>query len=76
MEWFGVKSILDVGCGRGISTSWFYLQGVEAQCVEGSSDAKNRNILVKLASDDGLPVDEKFVQHDFSQGPWWPESTV
>ncbi len=32
MEYFGVKTLLDVGCGKGISTSWFYLQGVEVQC--------------------------------------------
>ena len=76
MDWFGVKSILDVGCGRGISTSWFHLQGVKAQCVEGSQDAYNQNLLVKLATKEGAPVDKYFVGHDFSKGPWWPESTV
>ena len=39
LEYFGVKTLVDVGCGRGISTSWFYLQGVRVQCVEGSHDA-------------------------------------
>ncbi len=79
MDWFGVKSIIDVGCGRGVSTSWFHLQGVKAQCVEGSTDAFKQNILVKLVSEDkenSSSVDDYFVQHDFSKGPWWPESTV
>ena len=40
ITYFGVKSLLDVGCGRGISTAWFYLHVVETFCVEGSLAAK------------------------------------
>jgi hypothetical protein len=66
--YFGIKSILDVGCGKGISTSWFHLHGVDAQCVEGSHDAILQNI---------HPLkDTKVIEHDFSRGPWWPEHTV
>ena len=61
----GVKSVLDVGCGRGISTSYFLEQGVKVLCVEGSHDA----VLSSF-----LPAD-KIVEHDFTRGPWWPEQT-
>jgi len=33
---YGIKSVLDVGCGRGISTAWFITHGVRTLCVEGS----------------------------------------
>jgi hypothetical protein len=67
IEWVGVKSLLDVGCGRGISTSWFHLHGVDALCVEGSHDAVNQTL---------LPHPEtQIVEHDFSRGPWWPQKT-
>ena len=32
----GVKSVLDVGCGRGISTSYFLHKQADVLCVEGS----------------------------------------
>lgn len=65
----GIKSLLDVGCGRGISTSWFVTHGLEyVQCVEGSHDA----VLQSIVPDAGKRV----VEHDFSRGPWWPERTV
>ena len=41
VTYFGIKSIIDVGCGRGISTSWFVTHGLETLCVEGSHDAVN-----------------------------------
>ena len=63
---FGIRSLLDVGCGRGVSTSWFHLHGVDAQCVEGSHDAIQQSL---------LPSD-KVTEHDFSRGPWWPSRTV
>jgi hypothetical protein len=64
---YGVKSVLDVGCGRGVSTSWFAAHGVDVQCVEGSHDAAVRTLLPD-------PVNQ-LVEHDFSRGPWWPEHT-
>lgn len=60
-----VKSVVDVGCGRGISTKWFQDHGAKVLCVEGSSDAVSQSLLKK----------EDIVQHDFSRGPWWPEET-
>lgn len=84
MEYFGIKSLLDVGCGRGFSTSWFYLQGVEVQCVEGSHDALERNLLPALIQERNhhnsttttTKNGDVLVEHDFSLGPWWPEDTV
>jgi glycosyltransferase involved in cell wall biosynthesis len=64
---YGVKSVLDVGCGRGVSTSWFAKHGLAALCVEGSSDAYQRTLLSN--------PDQQMVQHDFSRGPWWPANT-
>lgn len=64
-EWT-VQSILDVGCGRGISTSWFYTHGVRTECVEGSHDAITQSM---------LPNKELITEHDFSRGPWWPATT-
>ena len=68
ISYFGVKSILDVGCGRGVSTAWFALHGVDALCVEGSHDAVTKSML----PDPSMQV----VEHDFSRGPWWPPHTV
>jgi Methyltransferase domain len=65
MQDYGVHSLLDVGCGRGISTSWFQLHGAEIMCVEGSHDAVQRSV---------LPT-QFVVEHDFSRGPWWPAKT-
>ena len=66
VTYLGVHSVLDVGCGRGISTSWFLFHGVDVRCVEGSHDAVEKTVL----PDRGL-----IVEHDFSRGPWWPEKT-
>lgn len=68
VEKIGVKSLLDVGCGRGFSTSWFVTHGVDAMCVEGSHDGVERTL---------IPDSEtRLVEHDFSRGPWWPGRTV
>lgn len=85
LEYIGVKTLVDVGCGRGISTSWFYTQGVEVQCLEGSSSAIEQSILKELVLKDKeekgethfkVNPDNIVIQHDFSLGPWWPEKTV
>lgn len=60
-----VKSFLDIGCGRGISTSFFRDQGARVLCIEGSSDAISQSLLPSSV----------IVQHDFTRGPWWPEET-
>lgn len=57
-----IRSFVDVACGRGISTKWFLDYGTDVLCVEGSADALKQSLLPR----------DKIVQHDFSQGPWWP----
>lgn len=68
MQTLGINSVLDVGCGRGISTSWFLLQGCRVQCVEGSHDAVTQSIVGSL--DPSIVV-----EHDYSRGPMWPKHT-
>lgn len=60
-----VKSFLDIGCGRGISTTYFLTHGADVLCAEGSHDAVEHSLLPK----------ERIVEHDFTRGPWWPEKT-
>lgn len=60
-----IRSIVDVGCGRGHSTSYFMNAGAKVLCVEGSHDAVMQSLLPP----------EVIVEHDFSLGPWWPEAT-
>ena len=62
---YGVHSLLDVGCGRGISTRWFLEHKVDVLCVEGSHDAVEKSFLPS----------ERIVEHDYSRGPWWPAKT-
>ena len=70
VQYMGVKSIVDVGCGRGISTSWFVLHGMEyVVCVEGSHDAVTHSLLPGLKPEKGTEFE--LVEHDFSLGPWW-----
>jgi SAM-dependent methyltransferase len=60
-----VKSFLDVGCGRGISTRYFLDHGARVLCVEGSADAIRQSYLPR----------EVIVDHDYSKGPYWPSET-
>ena len=62
-----IQSVLDVGCGRGLSTSWFLFHGLDVLCVEGSHDAREKTVLPD--------PDKQMVEHDFSRGPWWPGRT-
>lgn len=65
----GVKSLLDIGCGRGYSTKYFYDRGVRVLCIEGSRAAIKRS---------HLPVHEHsdlIVEHDYSLGAYWPDKT-
>lgn len=64
---YGVQSLLDVGCGRGISTTWFLYHGLRILCAEGSHDAVEQTLLPEPAT--------QVVEHDFSRGPWWPQDT-
>ncbi|KAL7543766.1 hypothetical protein ACHAXR_013076 [Thalassiosira sp. AJA248-18] len=72
----GIKSLLDLGCGRGVSTSWFIIHGLEyVVCAEGSHDAVTQSLLPTI---ENVPEGTKYdlVEHDFSRGPWWPSRTV
>ena len=60
-----IKSVVDVGCGKGVSTDYFRKKGAHVLCVEGSHDAVTQSL---------LPA-EVIVEHDFSRGPWWPSDT-
>jgi hypothetical protein len=67
VETFNIRTVLDVGCARGWSASWFYYHQVHAVCVEGSHDAIVQNAL----------TDPDFlIEHDFTRGPWGPATTV
>jgi hypothetical protein len=61
----GVKSLIDIGCGVGVSTKYFLQKGARVLCVEGSHDAVERTLLPK----------DVVVEHDFTRGPYWPEET-
>jgi hypothetical protein len=67
IESLGVKSVLDVGCGRGTSTTWFLYHGLDVLCAEGSHDAVEQNMLPDKKN--------QIVEHDFARGPWWPGRT-
>jgi len=60
-----VSSLIDVGCGIGISTRWFLDNGVNATCVEGSPSA------VKISH-----VPNNVVEHDYTKGPWWDSDKI
>jgi len=60
-----IKSVVDVGCGKGVSTRYFFDHGAKVLCVEGSHDAVTQSL---------LPA-KNVVEHDFSRGPWWPDET-
>jgi len=60
-----VKSVIDVGCGRGFSAGYFKKLGAHVLCVEGSNDAVVNSLLTK----------DVVVEHDFTRGPWWPTQT-
>lgn len=61
----GVKSLIDVGCGKGFSTKHFLDFGANVLCVEGSRDAIKQSLLPK----------ELIIEHDYTLGPWWPSTT-
>lgn len=64
---YGVHSFLDIGCGRGFSTSWFAMHGCDVLCIEGSHDGVSRSVLPQ--------PERQVIEHDFSRGPFWPAKT-
>lgn len=76
ISYLGIRSLLDLGCGRGISTSWFVTHGLDyVVCAEGSHDAVTQSLLPTI---EHIPNNTKYdlIEHDFSLGPWWPKQTV
>ena len=83
VEYLGIRSLLDLGCGRGISTSWFIQHGLEyVVCAEGSHDAVTQSLLPTIKqqstpnNNNTRHAKYDLVEHDFSLGPWWPKQTV
>jgi hypothetical protein len=65
MGGLAIKSLIDVGCARGVSAKFFHDQGARVLCVEASHEAVASSVLPR----------DKIVHHDFTLGPWWPEQT-
>ena len=59
---YGIRSILDIGCGIGTNLSWFDEYGFEVLGVEGHPRAVSASLLPG-----------RVVQHDFTKGPWAPD---
>lgn len=59
IENYGVKSVLDIGCGEGHALYWFVNRGLRAIGVEGHPQA-----IVDS------PVPGRIVQHDYTLGPY------
>eukprot|EP00747_Dinoflagellata_sp_TGD_P212059 gnl/TRDRNA2_/TRDRNA2_85194_c0_seq3.p1 gnl/TRDRNA2_/TRDRNA2_85194_c0~~gnl/TRDRNA2_/TRDRNA2_85194_c0_seq3.p1 ORF type:complete len:350 (+),score=50.63 gnl/TRDRNA2_/TRDRNA2_85194_c0_seq3:74-1123(+) len=61
-----IHSVIDVGCGRGISTKYFLDSGLDARCVEGSKDAVKNAVIPQ----------ELIHVHDYAKGAFVPNKTV
>lgn len=59
---FGVRSVLDVGCGEGHSAKFFRDRGCEVLGLEGCEQA---------IADSVIP--DRVVRHDFCAGPYHPD---
>jgi SAM-dependent methyltransferase len=59
---YGIRSVLDIGCGMGMNLAWFDEYGFEVLGVEGHPNAVAASL-----------VPGRITQHDFTQGPWSPE---
>jgi SAM-dependent methyltransferase len=55
---YKIKSVVDVGCGRGYSTRFFKSLGCKVVGIDGSNAAKELHLL----------EDGEFVHHDFTKG--------
>ncbi len=59
---YGVRSVLDIGCGIGTNLAWFDEYGFEVLGVEGHPRAVSAALLPG-----------RVVRHDFTHGPWAPD---
>lgn len=62
MNTLGVKSVIDIGCGTGLSMNYFLSKGCEVLGLEGAQGAIDASI-----------IKEKIVLHDFANGPYIPQ---
>lgn len=60
----GVKSVIDVGCGEGYSTKYFYDHGCKVLGIEGGINAYNNNV-----------IKEHIVLHDYTKGSYITDDT-
>jgi SAM-dependent methyltransferase len=58
---FGITSVIDIGCGEGVSTAFFQQLGCDVLGVEGYGPAVTNS-----------RVPAKIVQHDYTTGPFVP----
>jgi len=58
VEKYDIKSVLDVGCGRGYSTRFFKSLGCDVRGVDGSETAKELTLLEP----------DEFIYHDYTKG--------
>jgi cyclopropane fatty-acyl-phospholipid synthase-like methyltransferase len=56
-----IKSIIDIGCGEGHSTKYFFDKGCEVLGIEGSIKAINNS-----------PIKNKLILHDYTQKEYIP----
>jgi cyclopropane fatty-acyl-phospholipid synthase-like methyltransferase len=59
-----IKSVIDVGCGEGHSTKYFYDKGCEVLGIEGGKNAISNS-----------PIKEKIILHDYTESPYTPNKT-
>ena len=62
---FGVRSVMDVGCGEGHSAKFFHNRGCQVVGVEGCHQAIEDTVIPGLV-----------FQHDFRDGPFAPDQPV
>lgn len=53
-----IKSVIDIGCGEGHSTKYFYDHNIDILGIEGSSQAIQHS-----------PIKDKIICHDYTLGP-------
>ena len=58
-----IKSIVDLGCGRGYSSLYFLSLGADVICIEGSHEAVQASLLPP----------KRVIEHDFTRGAFWPD---
>lgn len=55
----GIKSVIDIGCGEGYSTKYFFDKGCKVLGIEGGINALNNNV-----------IKDHVILHDYNSGPY------